>query len=127
MLAQRAAGLQNISIRYPDLKGGLLTETPAAGALFPQAVMGERRLDETLGLDAALIGRDLPPATPPGLRRLELDDSELGPFADSVADWLETQGAASVLVRPDRHVFGTGDAKALLRAWADHVRPKALA
>jgi 3-(3-hydroxy-phenyl)propionate hydroxylase len=89
--------------------------------------MGERRLDETLGLDAALIGRDLPPATPPGLRRLELDDPELGPFADSVADWLETQGAAAVLVRPDRHVFGTGDAKALLRAWADHVRPKALA
>jgi 3-(3-hydroxy-phenyl)propionate hydroxylase len=127
MLAERAAGVQNISIRYPDLQGGLLTTTPAAGALFPQALDGERRLDEALGLTPVLIGRDLPRGDDAGIRRLELGDPALAPFADALGGWLEAHGAAAVLVRPDRHVFGTGEPDALLRAWSEHARVKVLA
>jgi 3-(3-hydroxy-phenyl)propionate hydroxylase len=122
MLAERAAGVQTISIRYPDLQAGLLTKTPAAGALFPQAIRGDQRFDQALDRRPTLIGRDLPPAPAPAVRRLELDDPTLTPFTPAVESWLETQSAAAVLVRPDRHVFGTGDPESLLRAWADQVR-----
>jgi len=121
MLAQRAAGVQNISIRYPDLKDGLLTKTPAAGALFPQALNGARKLDEALGLGAVLIGRRLPADDDPTLRRLELDDPALSPFTAALQAWLDDQGAEAVLVRPDRHVFGTGDATTLLGAWRENL------
>jgi 3-(3-hydroxy-phenyl)propionate hydroxylase len=128
MLAQRAAGVQNISIRYPDLKHGLLTTTPGAGALFPQAISGDQRFDQVLDLRPTLIGRQLPAASAPGVRSLELDDPILSPFAASLESWLQTQdAAAAVLVRPDRHVFGTGDPEALLQDWAEQVRAKAWA
>jgi 3-(3-hydroxy-phenyl)propionate hydroxylase len=127
MLAERAAGVQNISIRYPDLQGGLLTTTASAGALFPQVLDGERRLDKALGLTPVLIGRDLPLGDDAGVRRLELGDPALAPFADALHRWLEAHGAAAVLVRPDRHVFGTGDPDALLQAWAEQARVKVLA
>jgi hypothetical protein len=32
--------------------------------------------------------------------------------------WLKKHGADAVLVRLDRHVFGTGDAQTLARSWA---------
>jgi 3-(3-hydroxy-phenyl)propionate hydroxylase len=127
MLAQRAAGAQDISIRYPDLSGGLLTTTPAAGALFPQVVGGERWLDEVLGLDTVLIGRGLPATRGSGVRAIELDDPALSPFATGIEAWLDQRGAASVLVRPDRHVFGTGDAPALLGAWRERLGVKVAA
>ncbi len=127
MLAQRAAGVQNISIRYPDLKDGLLTKTPGAGALFPQAISGDRRLDDALDLRPTLIGRRLPTPAAPMVRSLDLDDPTLSPFVAALETWLETHGAAAVLVRPDRHVFGAGEPEALLQAWAEHVRPKVLA
>jgi len=117
MLAERAAGVQNISIRYPDLQGGLLTSTPAAGALFPQALAGEQRLDEALGLGPVLIGRHLPGGDDGKVRRLELDRPVLAPFKAALQAWLDVQGAEAVLVRPDRHVFGTGSAASLLGAW----------
>jgi 3-(3-hydroxy-phenyl)propionate hydroxylase len=117
MLAQRAGGAQNISIRYPDLHGGLFMPTPPAGALFPQAMRGEERLDAVLALGASLIGRHLPEGLAPSVHRLNLEDPQLAPFAEALEVWLKAQGAASVLVRPDRHVFGTGDPEALLQAW----------
>jgi 3-(3-hydroxy-phenyl)propionate hydroxylase len=121
MLAQRAAGGQNISIRDPDLVEGLLTTTPAAGALFPQALKGDLRLDEVLGLSAVLIGRDPPVGDDPTLRRLDLDDPALDPFRAALQTWLDDQGAPAVLVRPDRHIFGTGDPEALVSAWRDKL------
>jgi 3-(3-hydroxy-phenyl)propionate hydroxylase len=127
MLAQRAAGAQNISIRYPDLHGGLLTATPAAGALFPQAISGELRLDTVLGLGPILIGRELPSPSASSVRRLDLDDPQLAPFRSALDDWLTSKDAASVLVRSDRHVFGTGDPDYLLRTWSENLGQMALA
>jgi 3-(3-hydroxy-phenyl)propionate hydroxylase len=126
MLAERAAGVQNISIRYPDLQGGLLTTTPAAGALFPQAVAGERRLDAALGLGAVLIGRHLPSGDDAEVRRLALHDPTLAPFKAALQAWLDAQEADAVLVRPDRHVFGTGNAASLLGAWREKLAARKL-
>jgi 3-(3-hydroxy-phenyl)propionate hydroxylase len=127
MLAQRAAGAQNISIRYPDLHGGVLTTTPAAGALFPQAISGEQKLDAILGLGPTLIGRDLPARSSSSVRLLDLDDPQLEPFASALQSWLTSKQAASVLVRPDRHVFGTGKPDLLLQTWSETLGEMALA
>jgi 3-(3-hydroxy-phenyl)propionate hydroxylase len=92
---------------YPPLStGAILAGTPGAGSYFPQFLGGDGTLlDDVLGPGAALIARgDL--ATPP-----------LMPFSDDLAGWLEQHGAQAVLVRPDRHVFGTGSAETLVAAW----------
>jgi 3-(3-hydroxy-phenyl)propionate hydroxylase len=92
---------------YPPLAtGAILAGTPGAGSYFPQFVGADgARLDDVLGSDAWLVTRaDL--STPP-----------LMPFSEGLAGWLEQHGAQAVLVRPDRHVFGTGSAETLVAAW----------
>ena len=92
---------------YPPLSAGvILSGSPAAGAYFPQAVAhsGER-LDDSIGTDAVLIARD------------RLTSPALAPFAAKLGRWLDAQNAEAVLVRPDRHVFGTGEPEALAAAW----------
>lgn len=118
MLARKAAGAQDVSIAYPDLTGGVLTETPGAGALFPQPLSGQGlRLDEALGHGPVLIGRGLPFSSGPDVRLLDLDAGDLAPFAEVISNWLDERGAAAVLIRPDRHVFGTGTADDMLSGW----------
>ena len=124
MLARKAAGEQDLSMAFPDLQGGLLTETPFAGALFPQPMAGDLQLDTVLGRDAVLIARALPWATASGVHALALDDPALAPFRDAIAKWLDRGGGAAVLIRPDRHVFGTGDARWLLEQWTEKLRVK---
>lgn len=119
MIAQRQSGTQNISIRHPDLAGGFLTSTPGAGALFRQAVEGDRRFDALLDVRPTLVGYDLP-AAPSSIRALDLNSPGPAPFVASIEQWLGRFGLAqrtAVLVRPDRHVFGTGDPVDLLAAW----------
>jgi 3-(3-hydroxy-phenyl)propionate hydroxylase len=101
MLARKAAGERDIALAFPDLKGGLLTELPGAGTLFPQWVTTSGRLDDVLGAGAWLIG----------------SDAVLAPFAGAVEKWLENHASAAVLVRPDRYVFGAGSAAALADRW----------
>ena len=117
MLARKAAGERDIALAFPDLKGGLLTELPGAGTLFPQWVTSLGRLDDVLGAGAWLIGSDLPNIAPPGVRAVSINNPVLAPFAGAVAEWLENHAAAAVLVRPDRYVFGTGSAAALADRW----------
>jgi 3-(3-hydroxy-phenyl)propionate hydroxylase len=119
MLARKAAGERDIALAFPDLKGGLLTELPGAGTLFPQAVTPVGRLDDGLGAGAWLIGKDLPDTPPPGVRAISIDDAVLAPFAGAVGKWLEDHAAAAVLVRPDRYVFGAGAAAALADRWRE--------
>ncbi len=89
-----------------------------AGTLFPQtdAVRSDGvagRLDDLLGAGFWLITSQatrlpLPPDVT--LVRLGVDLRDGG----EVAAWLGACGATAVLVRPDRVVFGTGAADALL-------------
>lgn len=113
MLAARAAGLPAMPPAAPPPIAGpaVLTGTPAAGELFPQPVVSRAdgavlRLDDVLGSEPWLI-------TMAGL-----GEPRLAPFRDALAAWLEARGVAAVLVRPDRHVFGSGAAEHLSEAWA---------
>jgi 3-(3-hydroxy-phenyl)propionate hydroxylase len=51
------------------------------------------------------------------LRLFGLDDTPLAPFRSALLDWLDQQNVDAVLVRPDRHVFGTGNASLLAASW----------
>ena len=119
MLARKAAGETDIAMAFPNLQGGMLTDLPGAGALFPQTVSASGWLDDHLGQGAWLIGRDLPVVRDAGLRGVALGDPVLAPFAGPVAAWLDSHQADAVLVRPDRHVFGTGPAAILLGRWQE--------
>jgi 3-(3-hydroxy-phenyl)propionate hydroxylase len=48
---------------------------------------------------------------------LAIDAPELVKFSEALNAWLEEAEAEAVLIRPDRHVFGTGNAQELLHAW----------
>jgi 3-(3-hydroxy-phenyl)propionate hydroxylase len=117
MLARKAAGEPDIALAFPDLKGGILSDLPGAGTIFPQAVSLGNRLDDELGQGTWLVGRNLPQVCPVGVRLVSIDDRALTPFAGPVSDWLAKQKADAVLVRPDRYVFGAGSASALLEKW----------
>jgi flavoprotein hydroxylase len=94
------------------LSGGLLHESPGAGVVVPQ---GRVRVGETTGLFDDVVGRGFVLLTtePGGSEFL----AELGTHVvrlDETVDvddvyrpFLARFGAASVLVRPDYHVFGT--------------------
>lgn len=124
MLARKAAGEQDVTTAYPDLCGGLLTDSKFAGALFPQPVVDGVRMDDVLGPGPVLIGRDLPPLDLGAVRAIDLADAAFAPFAVAIAAWLAEAGAACVLVRPDRHVFGTGSPGTLVNQWSDRLRLK---
>lgn len=94
------------SFSPPPLGAGcVLADSPAAGTLFIQPWAGETRLDDVLGAGPWLI------------TRADLDRPRLAPFRAALAAWLDKQGVEAVLVRPDRYVFGAGEAGALAAAW----------
>jgi 3-(3-hydroxy-phenyl)propionate hydroxylase len=118
MLARKTSGAQDVSVSYPDLAGGYLTDTALAGALFPQPVADDGdRLDAVLGLGATLITSGAIEDRDDGVRALSTDAPELAKFAGPLSQWLADANVESVLIRPDRHIFGTGDARSLLQAW----------
>lgn len=133
MLESRKAGAAPLPPLQPGPfeAGCILAGSPAAGALFPQPCAGEGsarvRMDDVLGEGPWLIARGAAPSAP-GLAAWSLDDPRLAPFRDRLAAWLDAQGAAAVLVRPDRYVFGSGEPAALAAAWASALaRPRAAA
>jgi 3-(3-hydroxy-phenyl)propionate hydroxylase len=128
LLADRRAGRQPPLPPPPDLGlGCLMTGAPGAGQLFPQpwAVADGQtlRLDDALGPGPWLISRLKPPVGPwPGpMLRIGLDDPRLAPFHARIGAWLDKRGADTVLVRPDRYVFGAGSADQLEHAFAGHM------
>jgi 3-(3-hydroxy-phenyl)propionate hydroxylase len=120
MLARKASGAQDVSVAYPDLVSGFLTDTPMAGAIFPQPVGSDgTRLDSVLGLGPVLITRGAIEQPNAAVQMLSLDAPELAPFAEPLAAWLNDADADAVLIRPDRHIFGTGNAATLLTLWTE--------
>lgn len=118
MLARKASGAQDVSVSYPDLVSGHLMDTPFAGALFPQAVADDgTRFDAVLGLGPVLIQRFPHAEFDTSLRVLDLDSSELQKFRPTIDSWLVNAHVDAVLIRPDRHVFGTGEARQLQKFW----------
>ena len=125
MLARKASGAQDVSVSYPDLSGGFLTDTESAGALFPQPLAADGvRFDTILGPTAVLIARTPVEGAPTGVRIISIDSPELRPYASAVNSWLTAAHASAVLIRPDRHVFGTGRARDLLDAWLAMAKPE---
>ena len=118
MLARKAAGAQDVSVAYPDLRGGLLSETPLAGSLLPQPQAPDGlRFDTLLNGAPVLIGHDLPLSADREVQFLDLSSAALAPFRSTLEGWLADAGADAALIRPDRHVFATGRAHELLELW----------
>ncbi len=92
---------------YPPLSTGLiLAGSPGAGSYFPQAIAADGlRLDDQLGTNPCIIAH------------ADLSIPRLAHFAAPIGAWLDAHGAEAVLLRPDRHVFGTGDPVRLREAW----------
>ena len=105
---------------------GVFAESPAAGTLFPQAVVerhGRRALfDDAFGAGFLLLGRDEDPAaalSPSQLEFLASIGTDVVTLGDAVRDvtgvyeaWFAASGCSVVLVRPDRYVHGTGGSPA---------------
>lgn len=106
-LARRLGKLPDGPPAYPPLAtGAIVSGAAGAGSYFPQALGADgSRLDDVLGPGPWLI------------TRAGLEEAPMAPFADDLAAWLEAHDAEAVLVRPDRHVFGTGEAESLRSAW----------
>jgi 3-(3-hydroxy-phenyl)propionate hydroxylase len=123
MIAARAGG-KSPTLAPAHLSTGCLDSSAPAGEYFPQPLATDgTRLDDVLGPRAWLIcGTPSDSAKSHGLREVTLDDPAVAPFRSALARWLSDRECAAVLVRPDRYVFGAGDAAELRRAWDDWMR-----
>lgn len=119
----------------PDLRHGLIdVQAVGAGSLFVQPVIEteggvQALLDDVIGPDFLIVSTDpaalaLSPALASGWcaiggRRILIGDA---PASDGtiervretdglIADWLRRTGASTVVVRPDRYVYGATDAR----------------
>lgn len=127
MLAERAKGATPVPPADPKVgPGAFLTHTPRAGTIFPQDTVNGMRLDDVLGRGAWLIGRrtsDIAGVENAFVARIEaLDGSVLKPFAAKLTALLDGDGTDAILVRPDRYVFGSGQARELSDAFANTLR-----
>ena len=95
-----------------------MASAPLAGAYFPQPIGGAAptRLDDALGGGAWLITRT-PTDAIEDLTSVALDAPAVAPFRTALTRWFDAHAVDAVLVRPDRHVFGTGAPDTLAAAW----------
>lgn len=126
MLKDLAAGRTPPPLSYPPIEDGCLLEgTPGAGELFPQPLAttgtGTIRFDDLARLQPMLVARRADALSgidaPEGMVLLALDQPALSPFADTISAWLDARAVDALLLRPDRHVFGTGQPGELLAAY----------
>lgn len=142
-----AAGRPGISMKFPAMsRGYLIASTTGAGQLFPQpwvsitteaGLTQTLKLDDFLGLGAVMIRRPADSSDPIetagrrdsdadlarlvfslGVELVDLASPRFLPFVDTLLKWLDERNAPSVLIRPDRYVFGTGSSTDLLKQYA---------
>ena len=94
---------------------------PESGVLFFQPLVDGQRMDEQLGTGAWLFARQPVDNTSHTVRQFTIGTDALGVFSGPIEAWLTKRNAHAVLVRPDRQIFGTGDAGELLTAWQDKL------
>lgn len=122
---RRASGDASGAIPNPKLGTGLLqAKSNIAGELFPQFTHKGSRSDDLFGHGAWLIGESI-----------GIDGNTLGAagvsipslsyFSPLVSQWLDDKGYNAVLVRPDRVIFGGGNAAELITAYADGLYQEA--
>lgn len=124
MLAQRAAAGPDVAgegFKFPPLSGPAIFPSPAAGDLFIQPWSDGVRWDEVAGDGPWLITTETV-ETKGVVRVLNVADPNIAAFSGAFRSWLAKHGAASVLVRPDRYVFGSGRASDLLSRWSSALQ-----
>lgn len=114
----------------PGLSTGVLhdnTLSPATGLLFPQPWVvqagGRRtRLDELLGQGWTLVGAEAHSVPDDSDVTVLVVGEDITDADDMLAQWFRSFGADTVLIRPDRYVFGVANgvdgSRALLDARA---------
>jgi 3-(3-hydroxy-phenyl)propionate hydroxylase len=123
MLAERASGRTPIRLAVQPLGPGLTCSGATdAGEQFPQFVVEQNAtklyFDDALPRGAWLITETAvaPDWAPhPMISWFTLSDPRLLPYAEELRNWLGARAARAVLIRPDRYIFGTGDAAHLAR------------
>ena len=120
LLAQRSAAGPDVAgegFKFPPLAGPAIFPSPAAGDLFIQPWSDGLRWDDIAGDGPWLITTETV-GPMKDLKVFSLSDPDIAAFSGAFQTWLTKYGAASVLVRPDRYVFGTGRASALMSGWS---------
>ena len=118
--AARAGATVAMTDVVPPIRGGII-DPATGGGQFPQFIVHDkegavRRLDDLLGGRFAIVSRPAPegdaPILPEAWDRLgggRIEVGSHGAWRDvggRFADWLASTGAAAVLVRPDRYIYG---------------------
>ncbi|MBX3506366.1 MAG: bifunctional 3-(3-hydroxy-phenyl)propionate/3-hydroxycinnamic acid hydroxylase [Parvibaculum sp.] len=118
MLAAPEDKRMNEMIALEGLKSGVL---PGGGMVAPDARFRGARLDDAAGYAPILVTREESDATrafvASGAFTVALSALEDG--AEGFAALMN--GAPALLIRPDRYVFGAGEAAALLAAWSAYL------
>ena len=125
--ARQVNGDASGAIPNPKLVTGLLqAKNQIAGELFPQFTHQNNRSDDVFGQGAWLIGESdgIDGST---LRAAGVGVPSLSSFSSLVSQWLDDKGYSAVLVRPDRVIFGGGDAAELVTAYVEGLYQKARA
>jgi 3-(3-hydroxy-phenyl)propionate hydroxylase len=117
----------------PPLRGGLFSDTPGAGELFPQPMVTVGtgpwvRLDDVLpsvtvvlttATDAVGLGAPVVEVAPP----LALGSDAQVQSGAALPDWFTARNATYAVVRPDRYVHGTASTADAAAALAREISP----
>lgn len=124
LLAKRKVeGDSNGALPMPRITSGCLAISGAAvGTLFPQTNTATVQTDDVIGERFALVTRTTA-AVPAALRDF-VHSIAVSKSSDTSAfgAWMDKHGVDAALVRPDRYVFGTGDASELLSQLGRQLR-----